>query len=291
MIKQRGSGAGLYIVYLFFRFFGYLGLRFILFFVVFYFSLTTPTIKRALREYYLLCTGKFNFRIYYRHLFSYALVFSDRFLSKKFLSRYHVNVHNERSFFAGLEKGGLLLFSHVGDWSICERVLSKKNITVNIVMQEVIKESIQGFGKFIQDQQNDTLKIIDLCEGSIPVAIRIANAFQKGEIVAMMADRFLTQQGGVPVTFLGRRVIINKNPFEVGYNRNVPLILLLSFRECDYHYKVSYYELTPYDRTLPKEESIAKAACEYAQILEKALKEHPDQWFNLYDFFNAGTAV
>lgn len=291
MIKQRGSGAGLYIVYLFFRFFGYPGLRFILFFVVFYFSLTTPAIKRSLREYYLLCTGEFNFRIYYRHLFSYALVFADRFLSKKFLARYHVNVHHESSFFTGLERGGLFLFSHVGDWSICERVLSKKNITVNIVMQEVIKESIQGFGKFMQDQQNDTLKIIDLSEGSIPVAIRIANAFQKGEIVAMMADRLLTQQGGVPVTLLGRRVIINKNPFEVGYNRDVPLILLLSLRESDYHYTVNYYRLAPYDRTLPKEESIAKAAQEYAALLEKAVKEHPEQWFNHYDFFNNGAAI
>jgi len=291
MIKQRGSGAGLYIVYLFFRFFGYPGLRFILFFVVLYFSLTTPTIKRALREYYLLCTGEFNFRIYYRHLFSYALVFSDRFLSKRFLSRYHANAQNEISFLSALEKGGLFLFSHVGDWSICERLLSEKNITVNIVMQEVIKESIQGFGKFIEDKQHSTIKIIDLSEGSIPVAIRIANAFQKGEIVAMMADRFLTQQGGIPVTFLGKRVIINKNPFEVGYNRNVPLIVLLSFRESDYHYNVSYYGLTPYDRTLPKEEALAKTAQEYADILEKAVKEYPDQWFNLYDFFNTATAV
>lgn len=286
MIKQRGSGIGLYIVYFFFRFFGYRGLRFILFFVVFYFTLTTPAIKRYLREYYLLCTGKFNFRIYFRHLFSYALIFADRFLSKKFLERYHVQVQNEETFFSSLERGGLFIFSHVGDWSICERLLSEKNITVNIVMQEVIKESIQGFGRFIEDKENNTLKIIDLSEGSIPVAIRIANAFQKGEIVAMMADRILTQQGGIPVTLLGKRVSINKNPFEVGYNRNVPLIVLLSFRESDYHYAVSYHWLSPYDRTLPKDESIAKAAQEYAQILENAIKVHPDQWFNLYDFFN-----
>ncbi|MDP1784638.1 MAG: lysophospholipid acyltransferase family protein [Sulfuricurvum sp.] len=291
MIKQRGSGAGLYIVYLFFHFFGYPGLRFILFFVVLYFSITTPTAKRSLREYYLLCTGEFDFRIYYRHLYSYALVFADRFLSKRFLQRYHVNAQNQGPFPSDAEKGILFLFSHVGDWSICERLLSEKKIPVNIVMQEVIKESIQGFGKFIQGKQNNPLRVIDLSEGSIAVAIRIAKAFQNSEIVAMMADRFLTQQGGVPVTFLGKRVIINKNPFEVAYNRKVPLIALLSLREKDYHYNVSYYWLTPYDRTLSKEEAIATAAQEYADILEKAVKEHPDQWFNHYDFFNTGTAV
>lgn len=290
MIKQRGSGAGLYIVYLFFRFFGYPGLRFILFFVVLYFSVTTPTIKRYLRQYYLLCTGEFNFRIYYRHLFNYSLVFSDRFLSKRFLGRYHVNAQNLRPYLSDSHRGILFLFSHVGDWSTCEQLPSEKNIPINIVMKEVIKESIQGFGKFIQGKQHNRIKVIDLSEGAIAVAIRIAKAFQNGEIVAMMADRVLTQQGGVPVTFLGQRVIINKNPFEVAYNRNVPLIALLSLREKDYHYNASYHWLTPYDRSLSKEDAISNAAQEYADILEKTVKAHPEQWFNYYDFFNIGRA-
>jgi predicted LPLAT superfamily acyltransferase len=101
----------------------------------------------------------------------------------------------------------------------------------------------------------------------------------------MMADRFLTKEGSVPVTFLGKKILMNKNPFEVAYNRRVPLIALLSLRESDYHYNAHYYWLTPYDYTLPKETSIASAAQEYANILEKVVREHPDQWFNHYDFF------
>ncbi|MCJ7764663.1 MAG: hypothetical protein MUP09_01830 [Thiovulaceae bacterium] len=165
---------------------------------------------------------------------------------------------------------------------------SEKNIPINIVMQEVIKESIQGFGESIQGEQDNNLSVIDLSEGPIAVAIRIANAFQNGEIVAMMADRFLTQQGGVAVTFLGQQVIINKNPFEVAYNRNIPLIALLSLREKDYHYSARYYWLSAYDRSLSKEQAISNSAQEYAEILEKVVKEHPDQWFNHYDFFNSG---
>lgn len=285
MVKQRGSGAGLFIVYLFFRLFGYLGLRFILFFVVFYFSITTPSIKRYLREYYLLCTGTFNYRIYYQHLFMFALVFADRFLSKKFAKRYSITAKNDKPYLTDASKGVLFLFSHVGDWSTCGLLPSQKNVPINIVMQEAIKESIQGFGKFIEGESANTLNVIDLSEGPIAVAIQVARAFQNGEIVAMMADRFLTKASSVPVTFLGKTILMNKNPFEVAYNRKVPLIALLSLREADYHYNAYYYWLTPYDRTLPKEEAIAQVAQEYAGILEKVVKKHPDQWFNHYDFF------
>jgi len=285
MVKQRGSGKGLYIVYLFFRLFGYSGLRFVLFFVVLYFSLTTPALKRSLREYYMLCTGKFNFRIYYHHLFTFALVFADRFLSKKFTERYSIHAKNQKPYLSKINKGVLFLFSHVGDWSTCGLLPSEKNRPINIVMHEVIKESIQGFGKFIEGKPQNTIRVIDLSEGPIAVAVRIAKAFQNGEIVAMMADRFLTREQSIPVTFLGKRVIINKNPFEVAYNRDVPVIALLSLRDKDYHYNANYYWLTPYDRTIPKEEAIAVAAQEYATILEKVVQEHPDQWFNHYDFF------
>jgi predicted LPLAT superfamily acyltransferase len=285
MIKQRGSGAGLFIVYLFFRLFGYLGLRFILFFVVIYFSLTTPSLKRYLRDYYHLCTGKFNYIIYYRHLFMFALVFSDRFLSKKFSHRYKVVAKNLKPYLTDSTKGVLFLFSHVGDWSTCGLLPSEKNVPINIVMHEAVKKSIKGFEKFIEEEPINTIKIIDLSEGSIAVAISVAKAFQKGEIVAMMADRYLSIENSVPVTFLGRSIRINKNPFEVAYNRRVPVIALHSLRESDYNYQALYHWLTPFDYTIPKEEAIEQSAQEYAAILEKVVKNYPDQWFNHYDFF------
>ncbi len=282
-IQQRGSGFGLYIVYLFFRFFGYPGLRVVLWFVVLYFALTTPSLKRHLKHYYLACTGKFGFGTYYRHLYTFALVFSDRFLSKRFLHRYRVQTHNAEV--VNLERGSLFLFSHVGDWTMCGLVPTQKNVPINVVMKEAIKESIQEFAKTIEDPTVPTMNVIDLNEGSISVAVRIAKAFQNHEIVAMMADRVLSREGGVRVSLLGREVMINKNPFEVAYNRDVPMIALFSLREGAYRYNSYYHLLPPFERTLPKEEAISIMANRYARLLEETLRSHPDQWFNHYDFF------
>jgi predicted LPLAT superfamily acyltransferase len=289
MGTQRGNGFGLYIVYLFFRFFGYIGLHLVLGFVVFYFVITTPTLKRYLRHYYLLCTGKFNFFIYYRHIYTFALVFSDRFLSKRFLSRYHIETHNAHV--VNLEKGALFLFSHIGDWSMCGLVPTQKNVPINVVMHEAIKESIQEFAKSITDDSLPQMKVIDLSEGAIQIAIKIAKAFQNREIVAMMADRIVSQESGVDVHFLGRTVRINKNPFEVAYNRDVPMIALFSLRAKDYYYNSYYHALSPFEKTLSKEDSISQKAQEYATLLEHYVREHPDQWFNHYDFFGTETST
>lgn len=290
MIKQRGSGAGLFIVYLFFRSFGYIGLRFVLFFVVLYFSLTTPSLKRFLREYYLLATGKFNYQIYYKHLYMFALVFADRFLSKKFAHRYKVVAKNLKPYLTDSTKGVLFLFSHVGDWSTCGLLPSEKNVPINIVMHEAVKKSIKGFEKFMEEEPVNTINVIDLSEGAIAVAIGVAKAFQNGEIVAMMADRYISIENSIPIIFLGRSVRINKNPFEVAYNRRVPMIALHSLRHSDYNYQAFYHWLTPYDYTIPKEKAIEQSAQEYADILEKVVKEHPDQWFNHYDFFGVAAS-
>ena len=168
---------------------------------------------------------------------------------------------------------------------MCGLVTAKKNIPINIVMKEVVKESIQDFSKAIEDPTLPTINVIDLNQGTISVAVQIAKALQNYEIVAMMTDRLLHPEGGVKVTFLGRSIQINKNPFEVAYNRNVPIVAVFSLRMDDYCYNVYYYRLDPFDITLLKEEAIAITAQKYADLLEKMVRDYPDQWFNHYDFF------
>ncbi|MEJ2497318.1 MAG: hypothetical protein P8Y43_07590, partial [Sulfurovaceae bacterium] len=148
-----------------------------------------------------------------------------------------------------------------------------------------IKESIKKFSQTIQDKNLPQLNVIDLHEGSMSVAIKVAKALQEKEIVGMMADRYLSKESAQEVEFFGKKVFINGNPFEVAYNRDIPLTALFSLRKGDYRYASYYHNLSPFDRSLSKEESIAKVAQEYMHLLEGVIKDHPNQWFNHYDFF------
>lgn len=290
MVKQRGSALGLLILYTFFKIFGYPGLRLILLFVVFYFTLTSPEVKHSLRKYYLLSTGKFNFLVYYRHLFHYALVLSDRFLTARFPERYHVDVPDIETYLKLKSQGVIFLFSHAGDWTTCALIPDDKVDTIHIVKHETMEESIQEFEHEMQQKSGNHLKVIDLSEGPHAVAIKIATALGKKENVAMMADRVVNPKKSSPVTLFGQNVHINKNPFEIAYNRDLPLIAIFSFRQQDYRYRLHVHEISRFDRTLPKETAIADAAQEYATLLENLLREHPKEWFNHYDFFASTTS-
>lgn len=286
--KQRGSGVGVFIVYLFFRIFGYLGLYVVLFFVVLYFTITTLKLKKYIKEYYLLNTGKFNFFIYYKHIYTFALVVSDRMFSKRYLSRYQISIHNIK--LIDLENNGIIfLSSHIGDWALGGNVLTQKNVPINIVMEEITKKSIQSFEKSIKDEKINEMKIIDLSEGQIAVAFKIAKALQNKEIVAMMADRYLSLPASIPVEFLGKKIRINKNPFEVAYNRKVPLVAIFTLRVGTYKYDSFYYTLTPFDYSMPKKDAISNVAQKYADLMEKIVKKYPNQWFNHYDYFGSDT--
>ncbi len=282
--KQRGSGFGLSIVYFFFRVFGYKGLRFVLFFVVFYYTLTTPKLKKYLKEYYLLATGEFNFFIYYKHIYTFALVLADRLFSKRYLSRYQIDIHNPE--ILNLEDSGMIfLSSHIGDWTLGGNVWTQENIPINMVMEDITKKSIKSFEKSIKDKKINEMRVIDLSEGQISVALKIAKALQNKEIVAMMADRYLSVSASIPVSFLGREIKINRNPFEVAYNRKVPLAAIFTLRSGTYKYDSFYYTISPFDKGAPKKEAIANAAQKYADLVQIIVKKYPNQWFNHYDFF------
>ncbi len=283
---QRGSGLGIKIVYLFFRLFGYKGLHFILFFVVLYYTLTTPTLKKYLKEYYMLCVGRFNYLIYYKHIYTFALIFADRIFSKKFTDRYKVIVQKDRNYIHTKDSGVMFLLSHVGDWSVSEMMPTQNNKTINIVMKEEIKESIKSFEeKISSDDSKSKLHIIDISDGTIAVATQLAKAFLNNEVVAMMADRYLSKESSVSVRFLGRTIRINKNPFDVAYNRKVPMVAFFAMREGDYLYSPFYFEMTEFDMSISKEESIQLKAQEYTLLLEGMVRKYPSQWLNHYDFF------
>ena len=41
-----------------------------------------------------------------------------------------------------------------------------------------------------------------------------------------------------------------------------------------------------YDKTAPRTKQIAELCGAYVAELEKRLTEHPEQWYNFYDFWN-----
>lgn len=275
--KQRGSGFGYHILILLYRFFGYGFLRFFLFFVVLYYFFIASDVKKVTKKYYENIGLTYSSTLYFKHLYAFAIAVLDRFGSALEPDLFNVESINSEAVRQGKE-GSILIISHFGSWGIAQNLL-RFGRKINIVMKEAFKKDIKQVEKTISEEKQKTINVIDLNDG-FAALVEIAGALGRKEIVGMMADRVYDENRVVFSSFFGKRVKLNKNPFELGVRMGVPLYAMFVFGN-----KKNGYKFVFSDRL--DGHSVDELALSYAKKLEEAIKSSPLLWFNFYDFWEA----
>lgn len=278
-IKQYGNAIGHKIILTIYKVSGYRFVSFILNFVALYYVLFTPSVKNSLESYYRHLGLKLSYMAYFRHIKLFALSIFDRFISRIKSDELFFERENREAFLS-LQEGGIVLLSHIGGWATAGHSMKADIPPMNIVMHEATKSKINELEKSKQRQNEEKVKIIDLNLGVIPANIQIANALMNKEVVAMMADRVADPRKVVAVDFLGSKVEINKNPFDIAYRFKKPLVAIFVVLTQEKHYKLIFKDI------IIDQKSLEEIAQEYMNVLTEIVKIYPNQWYNFYDFFN-----
>ncbi|MFK5976768.1 MAG: lysophospholipid acyltransferase family protein [Sulfurovum sp.] len=278
--KQRGSAWSIHLALNLYKFLGYNFLYYFMYPVTFFYFLMAKNAKEGLRVYYAHLGTPFTSKIYFEHLRIFAVCMVDRFIAKIEPQNYHFE-YDKTLPKEILNSGTVLIYSHFGGWSASANNTIIKN-KINIVMQEAMLKGIQEIEKKMQIKSN--LNIIDLDQGTISVSVQIANALMNEEIVAMMADRPANAKAQLALEFLGEEAYFNKNPFQIAYKTSKPILVYFIVWQGRKHYKVEYI-LIEMDKTKNENDAIIEAMKRYVAQLEKMVKLYPQQWFNLYNFW------
>lgn len=279
--KQRGSGWSIALVLFCYRFLGYRFIYYLQYPISFFYFIVASNVKEALRIYYQHLGIPFTHRRYFEHLRIFAVCLVDRFISKMEPQKYHFEYDSIEIPLKVLSKGSILVYSHFGGWAS-----STNSVHVDNQINMVMKESLLGSIKALEDalDKPSKINIIDLNKGILEVSINIANALMNEEVVAMMADRASNQKAEIPLDFLGEEAKFNKNPFQVAYKTNKPILVYFIVWKKIQHYKVEYIKIEM-NQQLKEKEAIREAMRQYTQKYETIVKQYPNQWFNLYDFW------
>lgn len=279
--KQRGSGWSIKLVFNLYKLFGYKFIYYLMYPVTFFYALISTNVKEALRDYYKHIGVPFNFWVYYEHLRIFAITMVDRFITKVDKESYTFLYDDKETPLQVFQNGTILLLSHFGGWAASASV-SRSHNKLNIVMQEALLDSI----KSIEDDINavSNVNIIDLNQGTIRVSIEIANALMKDEIVAIMGDRASNDKATVGVNFFGQSANFNKNPFQIAYKMDKPIMVYFVIYKSIQTYKIEFIKIDM-DKTKKEEQAIQKAIKTYVKFYENILQEHPNQWLNFYHFW------
>ncbi len=180
-----------------------------------------------------------------------------------------------------LQKGGLLLSAHLGNWEIAGHLLKRLDTRINVVMYDGEHQQIKKYMEGVTGKRNMRVIII---KDDLSHIYAISEALKNNELVCIHADRFVAGNKTLVNDFLGAPAKFPAGPFVLAATFKVPLSFVFAFKETDRHYHLYATELKEY-KGLSKDKMIRQVLSEFAEEMEKKAKLYPEQWFNYYNFW------
>jgi predicted LPLAT superfamily acyltransferase len=187
-------------------------------------------------------------------------------------------------------RGAIFLGSHYGSFDMLRSFAGKYRVRVNVVMYTANAPAINAF--FERLGSGSTVNVIAITPGSPNASFEIRACLERGEIVAILADRAgpADAERTVSVSFLGAPARLPRGPFEIALLLRCPVLAATGRRIGDAAYEVSvepFYDGRPVPRH-DRERTVRALATAFGAHLERLCREDPYQWFNFFDYWEGG---
>lgn len=151
------------------------------------------------------------------------------------------------------------------------------------------KEGVERLQKDQLRRSGITIIAADKENSSPFTAVAGIRFLQSGGLVSMAGDIvWRSDQRKVHVTFLGHDAYLPEAPFIFALVAGAPLLVFFVFRtgESSYHFTLSEpIAIQPTSRQA-RPAAIARAAQQYADLLEQSLRRHPFEWYHFDRFIH-----
>jgi KDO2-lipid IV(A) lauroyltransferase len=173
------------------------------------------------------------------------------------------------------DKPALIFASHLGNWEMPALAAVAHGLDAAILFR---RPNIASADRIIQEMRSD--KMGTLIPAGRDAPIRLAEALQKGQHVAMLVDQYLT--GGVEVTFFGRKT--RANPMLARLLRQVecPVHGVRIIRLPGYRFRAELSEEVQPVRDAKGQIDVQGTTQAVTNVIEGWIREYPDQWLWLH---------
>ena len=258
--------------------------RTLLYPIVLYFVLVDTVARRASREFLSAATGRRAGWIeVFGHLYFFAATLLDRvYMATGDFHRFHVSIAGDALVRSALEsgRGCLLLGSHLGSFDLLMLAnRAFKGLPVNIMMHFDPRSRVRQIAG-IDDNRS---RIIPL--GRPDSFLRAYELLERGEIVAMLADRVDDSGASLDSSFLGKPASFPLGPHVLAARAGVPVILCFGLYEGGADYRIEFAEFGAAAPSNSRGAMLQPVVDRYASLLEQVAKQHPKNWFNFYPYW------
>lgn len=297
-VQERGSRLGIRTVVACYRLFGRplaVGLTHM---VITYFFLTDRPGRKASLDYLdrvhrkMLSSGKAStapgLGEVFLHYRAFALAILDRlifWLGDGGSFDFEVEGEGTLEAIRATGRGAIFVGAHLGNFDALTMIATQDAVRVNVVMYSQHTPRINSILSELSPDKE--VRVIECDPHSIGTVFTIRSCIERGEMVAIHADRNDPIERTCRVPFLGSDADFLQTPFLLAQRLGCPLVLILGLRAGARRYRVVTELLAPEsapNRSVEQDEICGQVA-HYALRLEHFCTEAPHQWFNFFDFW------
>ena len=285
--KSKGTPLGYRIFVWVLKTFGVLPAYFLLRFVVLYYFFFS---YKASRQIYSIYRRKLGYsratslhKLYKNYYLLGQSIIDKVVLMSGIKNNFSFDFDGEENLLniAAMQKGGILLSAHLGNWDVAGHLFTRLHTRINIVMYDGEHEKIKEYLEGVTGKRNVNIIVI---KNDLSHIYAISDAFAKNELVCMHADRFIEGNKTLTTRFLGEEARFPMGPFLLASKFKVPVSFVFAVKESKLHYHLFASPVIDYTG-ISKDALMQQMLNDFAAEMEYKIKKFPEQWFNYYDFW------
>jgi predicted LPLAT superfamily acyltransferase len=255
--------------------------------VAWYYILFVPAARRPILYLYEKRLGydrKSSHKLFRKNIFVFGQTLLDKFYTlstqkNPFKVTRSGGHHLDEMVAAG--QGGIIVSAHVGNYEMAGHLLERLHTIVNIVMYDGEDTQIKQYLE--QATGPKSFNIIYLKEDMSHI-YEMSAALRRNELICLSADRFTPGTRTIEHEFLGRQASFPFGPFALASKLRAPVSIVFALKTGaeKYHFTATPPQIFEGRGT----EGAQKMLGAFVAELENKVKEHPEQWFNYYDFWD-----
>jgi predicted LPLAT superfamily acyltransferase len=288
-VPEKGTTFGIRFVIVLSRMLGRRLARAFVSFLAFYYCLFGAQVRQYSQDYLRRLGASATFWNAYRHIRTFAHTLLDRlyFVQDRF-DAFAIHSHGHEHLLRLTEagKGAILLGAHLGSFEAMRAQSQARKMSLVVIGDFTNAQRMNRVLKKINPEINT--RFMQIVPGSVEFALKIGEAIERGELVAILGDR-VGHGKSITVDFLGGKASFPTGPYLLAATLKCPIYLTFSLASAPNRYDL-YCEPFAESIDLPRsrrDQALRAYVQRYAHRLESFCRLSPYNWFNFFSFWQA----
>ena len=170
-------------------------------------------------------------------------------------------------------KGVLVLAAHIGNWELLGSALREHSGPVTVVYKKAKNPFVTEFIRAARKRRGiDTIPHRNS-------ARKILALLKKNETVGILLDQYATNKDAIKADFFGIPAETNYGLALIALKTGAPVVPAFMVRDESGRYRCVYEKAIELDKGDDLQEDIKEATSRFNEILERAVRRYPEQWF------------